>query len=293
VTAPTTIAAELYADSRCWLGEGPLWDDRFRCLLWIDVEVGWILRLEMGSTMPEISEVGSPIGALALREDGYVAAVQSGFLQLGADLRPTGAVLPVRHRRLTMRMNDGNVDPCGGFWAGSMAWDGASGQGSLYRLDPDRTVRRVLGGLTISNGLDWNTAGTRMYFVDSAESRISVFDVDHACRSIRNRRTFVEIDPGLGAPDGLTVDAEDGVWVALWGAGRVHGYAADGRLRTVVSVPTPFVSSCAFGGIDLDTLFITTARRDKRQADGHAGGVFAVQLSVRGRPANRCSMGQD
>lgn len=293
MTAASTVTAELHVDARCWLGEGPLWDDRCRRLLWVDIEAGRILWLEMGSSTLQSTDVGSPIGVLALRDDGYIAAVESGFLQLATDLQPVDVVLPIPRHGRGLRMNDGNVDPRGGFWAGSMASDGASGQGSLYRLDPDRTVHRVLRGLTISNGLDWDAAGTRMYFADSAEPRVSVFDVEDNYRTIRNRRTFVEIDPRVGAPDGLTVDAEDGVWVAVWGAGRVHGYSADGRLRTVVSVPTPFVSSCAFGGVDLDTLFITTARRDIRRADVHAGGVFAVHLSVQGRPANRCSIRQD
>ncbi len=262
MTAPVTIAAELIVDARCWLGEAPLWDDRHGDLLWVDIDVGRIYRLRAGRDVPETVDAGESVGVVAMRDGGYVAAVESGFRWLGPDLQPMEATVPVLHQSGGMRMNDGNVDPCGGFWAGSMALDGAPGQGSLYRLDPDRTVDRVVDGLTISNGIDWNRAGTRMYLVDSAEPRISMFDVEDGCRTIRDRRTFVDLDPDIGLPDGLTVDAEDGVWVALWGSGRLHGYSPDGRLHTVVSVPTPNVSSCVFGGPDLRTLYITTACKD-------------------------------
>ena len=293
MNAPVMISATLHVDARCWLGESPLWDDRSNDLLWVDIEAGRVLRLSSASAERTVTQIDEPIGAIALHDDGYVAAVKSGFLRLTTALRPVGTVVPVRHERRGMRMNDGNVDPFGSFWAGSMEWDGGSGIGSLYRLGADGTVRRLLDGLTISNGLDWDASATRMYFVDSAESQISLFDVGRGCRTISNRRTFVEINPALGSPDGLTVDAEDGVWVALWGSGRVHGYTSDGQLGTVISVPTPHVTSCVFGGRDLRTLFITTARKGLGRPDDYAGGVFVAQVPSQGRLANRCSVGPD
>jgi sugar lactone lactonase YvrE len=180
-------------------------------------------------------------------------------------------------------MNEGGCDPDGRFWCGSMAYDQSPGAASMYRLDPDGTVRRVFDGVTVSNGLEWSPDGTLAYYDDTATHRVDVFDYDRDA-GLTGRRPFVVLGDD-GNPDGLTVDAEGGVWVALFGGGAVHRYDAAGRLTAVVEVPTPQVTACTLGGPQLDQLFITTSREGMGPDDDPlAGSLFRVDAGVRGLP---------
>ena len=189
-------------------------------------------------------------------------------------------------------MNDGACDPQGRFWAGTMAHDESSGAGVLYRLELDGSCTTVLAGLTISNGIGWSPDGSVMYLSDSGTSRIDRFDFDAATGQIRGRRTIVEIAEPDVAPDGLTVDEHGDIWVALWGGAAVRCYSPVGSLLATVPLPVDRPTSCAFGGPDRTTLFITTARHGldeaalARQPD--AGHVFRIDgLGVRGSPCAR------
>jgi sugar lactone lactonase YvrE len=179
-------------------------------------------------------------------------------------------------------MNEGGCDPEGRFLCGSMAYDQTLGAGSVHRLDPDGTVHRVLEGVTISNGVEWSPDGSLAYYNDTPTHRISVFDWDGEA-GLTGRRTFVDL--GDGYPDGLTVDAEGGVWTALYDGGAVRRYAPDGTLDLVVEVPTPKVTACTFGGPGLDELFITTSWEGLGPDDEPlAGSLFRVVPGVTGRP---------
>jgi sugar lactone lactonase YvrE len=183
-----------------------------------------------------------------------------------------------------VRMNEGGCDPDGRFYCGSMAYDQTPGAASLYRLDPDRSVTRVLDGVTISNGLEWSPDGSRAYYNDTPTGHVAVFDYDRDA-GLTGRRVFVEVPAEHGDPDGLTVDADGGVWVALHGGGRVHRYSPAGRLDEVVEVPTGQVTACTFGGAGLDELFITTSREGMKEGDDPpAGSLFRAAVGVRGRP---------
>jgi sugar lactone lactonase YvrE len=181
-------------------------------------------------------------------------------------------------------MNDGACDPQGRFWCGSMAYDQREGGGSLYRVETDGSFATALSDVTISNGLDWSDDGATVFYVDTPTGRIDNFTFDPATGGLGERRTFVEIDPGVGRPDGLTIDAEGGVWVALWEGGAVRRYAPDGALDAVVSLPCGQVTACTFGGDDLDELFITTSREGLPPgADPAGGALFRCRPAVRGR----------
>jgi sugar lactone lactonase YvrE len=200
-------------------------------------------------------------------------------------------IASVEADRRDERMNDGKCDRAGRFWAGTMALDERAGAGALYRLDVDRRVSMVLSGVTVSNGLDWTDDGRVMYFIDSPLQTVDVCDVDPESGAISNRRPFVRIPPAQGTPDGLTVDAEGGVWVALWGGGAIHRYRSDGSLDAVIRMPTTHPTSCTFGGADLGDLYITTAAirlspLERSQQPG-AGGLFRVRPGISGRPAQR------
>jgi sugar lactone lactonase YvrE len=184
-----------------------------------------------------------------------------------------------------MRMNEGGCDPQGRFYCGSMAYSEKPGAGTVYRLDTDGSVHTVLSEVTISNGIVWSLDGSQVYYIDTPTHRVDVFDFDAAAGTFHNRRPVVHIDPSLGSPDGMTIDAEGGLWVALWGGRAVHRYTPDGVLDAVIEVPASQVTACAFGGPDLDRLYITTSRRDiDPAAEPQAGALFVVTPDVHGIP---------
>jgi sugar lactone lactonase YvrE len=186
-------------------------------------------------------------------------------------------------------MNDAACDPQGRLWAGTLADDHHQGGGALYRLDTTGRVDLVLTDLTISNGLGWSPDGATMYFVDSGPKNIYAFDFDGDTGMISERRTLVTVDPEIGSPDGLTVDSEGDIWVAIFGGGRVQRYSPDGLLRDELMLPAAETTSCAFGGARLNRLFATTATEnwtdDQRRAEPSAGLVYRFETDAAGRPA--------
>jgi len=283
--------AELVLDARAELGEGPRWDPAEQRLLWVDVMRGRVHSFHPAAHSCRNQSVGQPVGALAVAEDGgLVLAVRDGFARLGPGSKRLERIAAVEAEHADRRMNDGACDAAGRFWAGTMALDFRPGAGALYRLDPGGRVHTMLEEVTISNGLDWSPDGRRMYYVDSPTQRIDVFDFDPQTGAIADRRAFAAIPSEAGMPDGLTVDAEGFVWVALWGGGAVRRYASDGSLERTVRLPVSHPTSCAFGGPALDELYITSAwvalSEAERAEQPHAGGVFRCRPGVAGRPAN-------
>ena len=266
----------LTSDPGCF-AEGPVWDDGTATLLWVDLPRGEVHRLDPATGTDVHFAVGRPVGALARRaRGGLVLAVAEGFAVAGPAGEDLTVLATVPLASGTARMNDGACDRRGRFWAGSMdrARPGAC---ALFCLAPDAMVSSVLAGVSLSNGLDWCPDARVLYYADSRTGRVDVFDFDLDDGRLGERRAFVEID--RGRPDGLTVDADGCVWVALWEGGAVHRYDPRGRLERVVELPVDRVTSCAFGGPDLRVLFVTTT--------GATGGVFALQTDVAGLPPAR------
>jgi sugar lactone lactonase YvrE len=270
--------AERITDAVAYHGEGPIWHEQ---LHWVDMLAGDVLSLAPDGvvTRRHISDV---VAALRPRvHGGFVYATERGFALDDGATTPVEPLVEIWSDS-GVRMNEGACDPDGRFYCGSMSYSSNQGAGSLYRLDTDRTVSTVLTDVTISNGLDWAPDGRTAFYVDSPSGRIDVFDYDHE-RGLTERRTFVSVEVGL--PDGLTVDAEGGIWVAIWGAGAVHRYAPDGRLSHVVAIPATQVTACTFGGADLAELYITTSREGLSASEQPvAGSVFRTVPGVRGRP---------
>jgi sugar lactone lactonase YvrE len=286
VTGSTTSAPAPVACSATpgLLSEGPRWDGDREELLWVDIIGSQLHRARFG-TDGRLHEVASLqfdrfVGAVApAAGGGYVLAAGPGFLFADA----SGAVRELAQPeagRDEVRMNDGACDPQGRFWAGTMAHDESPGAGVLYRLELDGSCTTVLAGLTISNGIGWSPEGTTMYLADSGTGCIDAFEFDGATGDIGGRRTIARITEAGVAPDGLTVDESGDLWVALWGGGALRRYSPEGTLLSIVPVPADRPTSCAFGGPDRATLFITTARHGldeaalTRQPD--AGRVFRV-----------------
>ena len=282
---------ELVLDARAELGEGPVWDEAGRRLIWVDIMAGRVHLFRPATAECRTLAVGVPVGAAALSAGGgLVLAVPDGLARLDP---ATGTLAPLATLPAPspdLRMNDGKCDRAGRFWAGTMALDEHEGAGALYRLDPSGAVSTMVPEVTVSNGLDWSPDESRMYYVDSGTRRIDVFDWDLGTGQVSNRRPFVHFPPQAGVPDGLTVDGEAGVWVALWGGGALHRYRPDGNLDRVVLMPVTHPTSCAFGGPGLRDLYVTSARKalgpEERAQQPHAGGVFRLRPGVAGRLPN-------
>ena len=288
---PRTITAELLDDARATIGEGPVWDDRSQRLLWVDVAAGLVHWLDPATGQRKSLEVGQPVGAVGLCADGgLVAAVRDGFALFAPGGGTMSRLLPVERSLAGNRMNDGKCDRRGRFWAGTMAIDHTPNAGTLYRLERTNghdAVSAIFSGITVANGLDWCPDNRLMYYIDSPTQRIDVFDFDEESGTLANRRVFAEIAAADGLPDGMTVDAEGHVWVALFRGAKVRRYRPDARIDLEVHVPVTLVTSCAFGGPDARDLYITTARHRLTPAEAAeqttAGGVFVCRPGPAGR----------
>jgi sugar lactone lactonase YvrE len=275
------VRAEQVTDAVAFHAEGPVWSDGWGGLRWVDMLAGDVLSFGADGTVRR-RHVGRVAAALRPRRGGgAVIAVERGFALEDPD--GTLTTLDPVWSEPGVRMNEGGCDPDGRFWCGSMAYDQAPGAAALYRFDPDGSVRSVLEGVTISNGLDWSPDGSLAYYDDTATHRVDVFDYDRDA-GLTARRPFVRL-PDDGNPDGLTVDAEGGVWVALHGSSVVHRYTAAGVLDIVVELPTSQVTACTFGGPRLDQLFITTSREGMQPDDDPlAGALYRADVGVPGLP---------
>ena len=273
---------ERVTDSIVYHGEGPAWSDAWAGLRWVDMLAGDVLSRAPDGTIGR-RHVGEIAAALRPRRDGgAVIGVERGFVLE----EPDGTLSPPIEawQDHGLRMNDGGCDPDGRFYCGSMAYDRRHGAGTLYRLDPDLSVHRILDGLTISNGLDWSPDGRLAYHVDTPTGRIDAFDYARDS-GLTGRRPFAAIEEDDGHPDGLTVDAEGGIWVALNGGAAVRRYTPDGAVEAVIDLPTRGVTACTFGGDGLRTLFVTTSRENLApDEDPLAGSVFAAEPGVAGLP---------
>ncbi len=276
------MRAEQVTDPIVFHGEGPVWSPSWGGLRWVDMLAGDILSLADDGTVSR-RHVGDVAAVIRPRTDGgAVIAVEKGFVFEDAEGNLTP--LPEVWSTGDVRMNEGGCDPDGRFYCGSMAYDSRPGGGKLYRLDPDASVSVVLESVSTSNGLDWSPDGSRAYYNDTPTAQIALFDYDTDA-GLTGMRPFVHIDPDVGMPDGLTVDREGGVWVALYGGGAVHRYTADGTLDAVIEVPASLTTACALGGPDLDQLYITTSRQGLEPGEEPlAGSLFRVDVGVRGLP---------
>lgn len=271
------------------LSEGPYWDAPRERLLWVDITGGVVHAGVLRGDRIELVQswnFASTVGAVACSADGYLLVAQNDVLSIVSpedDRRMLARVLPPGSGR---RLNDAGVDPEGRLYVGTLSLDQPSESEVLVLLEQDGMLRGIDDDLTLSNGIAWSVDGQRMLTVDSLRRTVFVRDYDPSTASTGRRRTFVSDFPGI--PDGICTDTEGGVWVAVWGAGRVHRYDEQGNLDAVVLVDAPHVSSVAFAGADLRTLVITTARHDLSPQDLDAnpasGALFTAEVGVTGTP---------
>lgn len=240
------------------LGEGPTWDPRTGTLIWLDILRAEIHRFNPVTGEDTMTEAPQHVGAAKPRAGGgIVTNLVEGIGLLDPDGSRRWLVYWAREG---VRGNDAGVDPMGRLLAGTMRYDQATGGGWLARIEPSGDAATLLDAVSISNGVGWSPDGSLMYYVDSPTHRIDVFDYDVASGTPHDRRTLVELSDVDGVPDGLCVDSEGCVWVAVNGGGRVRRYTPDGRLDREIPVPATHPSACCFGGDGLGDLYVTTAR---------------------------------
>jgi sugar lactone lactonase YvrE len=281
-------------DIRIDIGEGVLWDVRDQALWWVDVYHPRLMRWDPASGARREWLLPEPVGCFALCEDGEraVLALRSGFHYLNLE---SGTVMPIldpEPDRPGTRFNDGKCDRHGRFFAGTMSETRQTANGALYRLDPDLGTARVANGVMVANGLNFTADGRTMYWSDSFAATIWRFDYDARTGTPSNRRVFKKFADGEGVPDGAALDAEGFYWSALYnGARLVRIDPRDGKIVREIAMPVRCPTMPAFGGKDLKTIYLTSARR-KRSADELAayplsGSLFAVEVDVPGLPEPR------
>ncbi|MCQ6251871.1 SMP-30/gluconolactonase/LRE family protein [Streptomyces malaysiensis] len=268
---------------RLGLGEGIRWTGD--ALVLVDILEGRLLTAPQDPTAPlrTLAELPVPLGAVAPvagRPGTWIAAAGTGICLLGPDSTTTWLARPEAAARPARRMNDGAADPSGRFWAGSMAYDADEGAGSLYRVDHDGAVTRVLDGISVPNGPAFTADGRTMYLADSARGVVRRHPVDPATGGLGAPTTFVTVDDG--SPDGMVVDDEGAVWIAVWGTGTVRRYRPDGELDRTLRLPASRPAGVCLQG---DVLHITTATVGLTAPGPYDGAVFSVRVRVPGPPA--------
>ncbi|MBK1697375.1 SMP-30/gluconolactonase/LRE family protein [Rhodovibrio salinarum] len=280
------------ADVHNTLGEGPVWDVREQALYWVDIKAQLLQRLIPQTGAVQRWQLPEQIGCAALRETGgAILALQSGFALFDFTDATLNWIAHPEPDRPDNRMNDGKCDRQGRFWAGTMDDAERQSSGALYRIDPDLSVHSMETGIGIPNALAWSPDSCTMYFADTAARTIYAYDHAPATGAIVNRRVFTSPPDQAGNPDGATVDAEGCLWCAQWDGWRVLRYTPDGTVERALDLPVQRPTSCAFGGPDLKTLFITTASvglaPDALAEQPLAGNLLAVDLDVAGLPERR------
>lgn len=273
------------------IGEGPVWDDRAQCLYFVDILSRMIHRYNPATNEDEIFQLNKMVGAIAIcQHHRLITALEDGFAFLDFDHKTTQEIWV--NKQNDIRFNDGKCDPEGRFWAGTMSLSGEKGKGTLYCLDQKQKVSPVLSGITTSNGLAFSPDGRYLYYTDSPTLEIWRFDTDPKTVLLKNKQVVVQIPPGEGVPDGMTIDEQGRLWVAQWGGGRICCYdPRTGQKVNEVFLPVEQVSSCTFGGPHLSDLFVTTARQGlseemlEKQPD--AGALFCIRTKTHGFPTDR------
>lgn len=283
-TKQATIALKAYAV----LGEGAFWNYKTQELYWVDIEGARLHVYDPVSTINRSYDMPSRIGTVVPAEGNTaVVALEDGVYKFDLDTQTLSLLTKIEADKSGNRLNDGKCDPRGRLWVGSMSIEEEPHAGGLYRVDPDGNVTRHLEHVTISNGIVWTSDQRTMYYIDTNTHQVWAYDFDVAAGTISGERLAVYIEPGMGSPDGMTIDEEDMIWVALWEGSAVARFnPVNGELLEKIDVPALKVTSCAFGGPELDTLFITSASinltSDQQRIYPDAGSLFSVKPGVKG-----------
>jgi sugar lactone lactonase YvrE len=287
-------AVDIAVPCSCTLGESPVWSVDEQALYWVDVRAPALFRLDASTGAVSTWTMPSLIGAVVLRAGGGVlVALQSGVHAFDAATGDCTLLVAPEASDVGHRLNDTKPDRRGRLWTSTMRDFGATATGALYRVDADLAARRVLGDLRVPNALCWSPDDRTFYFADTRDGRLRAYAYDDATGALGAMRVLVEDGVLPGRPDGATVDADGCIWNARFAGGIVARITPDGALDRVVALPVPNVTSCAIGGADLRTLYVTTARQGMSEealaGSPGAGALFAVRLPAPGLAEPACA----
>ena len=287
------INAEVVHSAAAALGEGCVWSPLEDLLVWVDITGQAVHRFDHASGQPvSVWRYNESVGNAALRAGGGLALGLGNTVTLTDRVGAIESVIELPGEPETNRANDGAVDPAGRLFQGTMSnTEPGSPVAALHRVDADGTARRVLSDVMISNGIGWSPDRSTMYYIDTLTFRVNQFDYDPDTGEIEGRRPFVTFDGSSGGPDGMTVDADGCLWVAMFGGFGVQRFSPEGEpLETVVTPGAPQTTCCCFGGPDLDTLYITTAAASiagvDTEGESNSGALFAADVDAVGLPTN-------
>jgi len=285
------LKAELELEIPASLGEGAFWNYQTNTFWWVDIEGRKLNIYDPDTKINREIDVTERIGTVVpSKNGGAIVALENGIFHLDLETEKMKLICNPLEELDTIRFNDGKCDPAGRLWVGSMSLKFKKGVASLYSVEADGSFREVFGDVTISNGIIWSNDHKILYYIDTPLGNVRAWDYDFETGNISNERIVVSIPEGMGGPDGMTIDEEGKLWIALWGGNLVGRWDPDtGKLIGKVEVPAPNVTSCAFGGPDLNVLYITTAGGDNQKMLEEfplAGSVFKVIPGVRGVKAD-------
>lgn len=270
------------------LGEGPVWSVREQVLYWVDIRAPALHRLDPATGLDQAWPMPEAIGCLALAADGgMLVALASGLARFDPAIGALERVAPIEADIPTSRLNDGRCDRQGRFWVGSMDRSAPDRRGALYRYDPDGSLHRMLDAIEVPNSLSFSPDGGTMYFADSPTLCVQAFALDRATGALGDSRLFAACEPP-GVPDGAAIDADGCLWVAHFDGARLTRFSPEGRIDRIIEMPVDRPTACCFGGADLATLFVTSARINldapALARTPLAGSVFALRPGVAGLP---------
>lgn len=286
------LKASLFLKMDSTLGEGPVWHERDQRLYWVDIKKMEVHCFEQRTNNHLVWLVGKKVGAVVPATNGnLILALQGEIAELDMTSGMVSTLKELESHIPENRCNDGKCDAAGRLWIGTMNNSGKPGEGSLYCIDSKLTINRVLKELSISNGMGWSLKGDQMYFIDTADNNLKRFDFHPGEVTLLDEQVIMRFENPDESPDGMCVDSEGMLWIAFWGGKRVGRYdPVSGKQLAEVEVPAFNVTSCCFGGDDLATLYITTAREElsARQLEDYplSGSLFSCRPGVKGLNTN-------
>lgn len=289
-----TTSWELVLNHTSELGEGPVWDMHGKRILWLDIVNGHIHSYYPETSQHTTFSTGQMTGTIVLRKSGgLLAAMENGFYEIDENTGEMTFLTDPESQLPGNRFNDGKCDPQGRFWAGTMSIDESIVNGNLYRYDPNGNIQHFEKNIGCSNGLAWSSDHQTMYYIDSPTRQVYAYDYEAVTGNITNKRVAITIPEGSGYPDGMTIDAEGMLWIALWDGWGISRYnPLDGQLLQHFEFPAARITSCTFGGEQLNDLYVTSAYTridpEEREKQPLAGSLFVLKnLPVRGLVADQ------
>lgn len=283
------MVVKSFLDTQCQLGEGAIWNSKTGELYFIDIEGKKLFTFNESTKKLSIFDVDERIGTVVPTHNPnkVIIALQNGIFEFDLKLKEKTLLSNPEKNRTKNRMNDGKCDPVGRLWVGSMHLEQVKGAASLFKIEPDGSFETMIEKVTISNGIVWSIDESTVYYIDTPTGQVQAFDYDRTSGKIINRKPIITVPESMGYPDGMTIDTEGMLWIALWNGNAVTRWNPDtGELISKIEVPAHNVSSCAFGGENLETLYITSASVDMTDEEKkkwpQSGNVFKVKPGVAG-----------